>query len=111
MIHAGRSRRWMTSATFARLARLGLESPEPALLAFGAIIGVCRVTGCVPVAEAGDDAWAVGPWCIQLADVQPLAKPIRCRGWLKIFDVALTPAQQAQVTAALSRRQVRGSVE
>ena len=94
----------MTSATFAELASRGLEPPGADRLTFGAIIGMCRVTGCVPVAEAGSDLWAVGPWCILLADVRPLAEPILCRGQLRIFDAALTPEQQAQAAAARSSR-------
>ena len=101
LIHVGRSRRRMTPEVFAQLARLGLEPPDPDCLVFGAIVGVCRVVDCVPVEQAYGDAWAVGPWCIKLANVHALVDPIPCRGQRRVFDVELTPGQLTLVENAL----------
>jgi len=72
----------------------GSELPDGlavAELPLGAIIGVVTLTDCVPIedlpAALRDDPHAQGPWCWILADPKPLARPIMCKGRLKLWDV------------------------
>ena len=103
LIHAGLSHTRLTPEVFGQLRRLALEPPDPGRLVFGAVIGVCRVADCLPIEQAAGDAWALGPWCLKLADVRPLPEPIPCRGRRRLFDVRLTARHRRLVEAALRR--------
>lgn len=63
--------------------------PDFDSLAFGAIVGICRLVECVPVSVYRDrrPAYAEGPWCWILRDVAALAKPIPWKGEQGLFEV------------------------
>ena len=101
LIHAAKSRECVTPEGLARLRGLGLDPPEAEDLVFGAIIGICRVIDCVRPEQAGDDVWACGPWCIQLADVRAMPIPIPCRGMRGLFEVPAAARALAALPALL----------
>lgn len=80
VIHAGQSRKWVTSV-------LPDGTAVPERLAFGALIGVVDVIDCVPYAEVADDPFAVGPWCWLVANAQPFARPVPWKGQQNLFRV------------------------
>src|SRR4051812_33426466 len=59
----------------------------PRSFAFGALIGMVNVIGCVPVSQMSDDPFASGPWCWLLDDPQPLPEPIPWKGSVSLFQV------------------------
>ncbi len=71
--------------------------PPADRIAYGAIVGMAKVVGCVRVEDYEDslrpdhvDAalpWACGPWCWQIDDVVRFARPIPCRGALGLWTV------------------------
>ena len=89
LIHAGKSRAWLDS-----------YEPLPASMEFGAIVGVARLTDCLPLARIRaafplpsrlswlrDHAHVEGPWCFVLADVRRLQWPIPFRGAQGFFEI------------------------
>jgi hypothetical protein len=82
-IHAGKNRTWLDEDDIA--ARPGM--------AFGAIVAVARLRGCIRVEdlplEYRDRDDAEGPWCWILQDVQPLDAPLPISGAQGLWDVAL----------------------
>lgn len=89
VLHAGRSREAMSPESWHLLRRAGIDRPADADIAFGAIVGVCRIVDCVAREDTADDVWAVGPWCFQLARVHALPEPIPLAGNRGLFDVDL----------------------
>lgn len=73
-IHAGKSRAWLDDGDEA-------ERPE---MAFGAVIAICRLRGCVRLEDLPldlrGDMHANGPWCWLLEDVLRLPEPVPARG-------------------------------
>ena len=83
LIHAGKSRQWLT------------DSP-PAGMLFGYIIGMCELRDCVTIQEASvSKRWpwlkfhehCSGPWCWVLAECQRFSEPIPYRGAQGLFDI------------------------
>jgi hypothetical protein len=97
LIHAGKNRR--------RLGHYGVGEPEPAALAFGALIGTVEVVDCVRLAEVLGQPFAEGPFCWLLRNPQPFSSPIPYRGAQGLFDVpghvlaAAAPASSDQPEA------------
>lgn len=92
-------KRW-AGVTATGEARTPLTRAEAySFFTFGAVIAVAEVTGCHHSEECmmpavalpacgrtGCSPWAVrGQWHIDLADVRPLARPVRCRGQLGLW--------------------------
>lgn len=99
LIHAGKSRDWMTDDAYRRFPNL----------VYGAIVGSCRLGACLPKpdADAGSFAFneamsqwfragyihllehehANGPWCLILENVKRFARPIPARGALGLWQV------------------------
>jgi hypothetical protein len=81
------------------LGRFGIQIPQPVV--HGAILGVCRLVGCVKESE---DPMFFGPpyfgWL--LSDFHELAQPIPCRGFQGTWG--LTPELLAAVKAATAGR-------
>ena len=80
LIHAGKSR--------ARLCtQLNDGTPVPRDLVFRAFLGMVDVVDCIPVAEAGDDPFAEGPWCWILRNPRPLRETVPFRGAQLLWTV------------------------
>lgn len=58
----------------------------------GHIVGRARIVDCV---SRSDSPWFFGPHGFVLADVEPLAEPIPCKGALGFFDVSEAMAAHA----------------
>ena len=85
LIHASLSRSWLTPGM---VLPDGTPCPAESELVFGAIVGQVELVGCLPLSEAKDDAWAVGPWCWLLAN--PVAfEPVPCKGALSFWRPSL----------------------
>jgi hypothetical protein len=82
VIHASKSRRYF-GADYADFLP-GLPSVEQ--LAFGALVGVVEVVGCVLPAEIEGDPFAVGPWCWLLARARRI-RAVAFKGQVSVFDV------------------------
>ena len=96
LIHAGLS----TESLDADLPE-GVIAPPAASLAFGALVGVVRLTACVRYGPTLDaDPWACGPWCWLLADARPFKKPIPFRGERGLFNIAVTEGLRSALAAA-----------
>ncbi len=79
LIHAGKSREWLTGN-------------DPAGMAFGAVVATARLADCLHIERiergeySGRYPWLAdhrhtsGPWCWLLDGVQPLAEPVPARG-------------------------------
>ncbi len=99
-IHAGASRAWLYRAAVA-----GDWVGASCGLAFGAVVAVCRLIGCVHVdgriprelAWVKEDRHTCGPWVWVLADVRRLTEPIPARGELGIWEWSgdVRPARKA----------------
>jgi hypothetical protein len=95
MIHAGKSRTWLTPESIA-------DNPK---MDFGAIVAVATVINCKHIDRLDSlelaDPYVNGPFCWFLADVKRLARPIPCSGaqglWLPTPDVI------AQVLAQIGK--------
>ena len=85
LIHAGKSTKFWT---FALCEQLGMHMRDPRI-AYGAIVGRCRLIDCVRVEEARRRglAYADGPWCWILAERARYLVPHPYRGSLGLFDV------------------------
>jgi hypothetical protein len=70
---------------------LAVPLPRPPAVC-GALLATATIIDCVPASSVSDEqeCWAVGPWCIVLSDVLPLAAPIPHLGKLGLFLVDLT---------------------
>jgi hypothetical protein len=82
VIHASRSRRYL-GEDYADLLP-GLPPWEE--LDFGALVGVVEVVGCVPLAMATGDPFAIGPWCWLLARARRI-RPVPWKGRVSLFEV------------------------
>jgi len=112
-IHAGVSHRWdaagqaspMVQTAWLQVCKMAGFDPPPlrpslciqALMPFGAIVAVARVTRVCPrFSQCGPDgrgsvcdpwaAWGQCHW--HLADVQRLLEPVYCRGYQRMWTVA-----------------------
>jgi hypothetical protein len=59
----------------------------------GALVGVVKVSDCVPVADVTGDPFATGPWCWTLCSAVEI-QPVPFRGQVGLFhvpDVLLKP--------------------
>ncbi len=101
LIHAAKSREYLTLTVLAELHKLGLDPPFGSGLMFGAIVGICRVTDCLRPEQTGSDVWASGPWCLKLDDVRQVPMPIPWRGKRGLFDVPILEAELAVGPGAL----------
>lgn len=80
LIHAGKSKAWMDDAE-----AYGLREAE---LVFGAIVAAARLVACLsidapwpePYAHLKDHQHANGPFCLVIAGVNRLARPVPCKG-------------------------------
>ena len=70
-----------------RLPPIPDSRSAPYGLLVGGFIAKATIVGCVPVSyrEVRDDPWAVGPWCWQLAEVEPI-EFCRWKGRLGLFS-------------------------
>lgn len=95
LIHAGKSRDWLTADDLERI-------PEKKL-AFGAVVALASLVDCVRVANLPDhlkdNEHANGPFCWLVDDVQPLPRPIPWRGAQGLWDG--TPELEREVSALL----------
>lgn len=74
-----------------------LQYPQPANgdkdLVFGAVIGVAKLTDCIPMNEAltlcaakgWNPIYVEGPWCFIFEEAEMYTKPRECRGQLMFF--------------------------
>ncbi len=69
-----------------------VAAPRPPAVC-GALIGVATIIDCVRQEEVPRElaSWAVGPWCLILDHVAPLAEPVPMRGQLGLFSVGKSP--------------------
>lgn len=87
-IHAGKSRKWLTT-----------YSPLPDRMDFGAVIAVAWLAACVSkryveAPRIGDHRWdwlghhehATGPWLWVLENVYRLDEPALCRGKQRLWE-------------------------
>lgn len=86
LIHAGKSRAWLTDS-------------DPDGMAFGAVVATAQLVDCLRVEriKCGDYAdrypWlkghrhALGPWCWVLGDVAVLQEPVPARGAQGLWDL------------------------
>lgn len=101
-IHAGKSRDWMNDDG---VTEFEYDIPVKEM-AFGAIVAVAELTGCVPYDAAIDGVYTAqwpwlrkhehtnGPWCWILENVRRV-KPIPWRGALGLWDCdAVTESAQ-----------------
>lgn len=98
LIHAGKSREWLTDdgPNLDPRENYGVPLTD---MAFGAFVAVARLVNCVTVDSihagryddiypwARDHQHAEGPWCWVLQDVQRLANPVPWRGQQGLWDV------------------------
>ncbi|MDP3720792.1 MAG: ASCH domain-containing protein [Acidobacteriota bacterium] len=83
LIHAGLSKEWME----------GFDLDEFPGMRFGAVVGIARLSACLPKTGTAreDDKWgpwrklyrhehANGPWCWVLENVRKLSEPLEVRG-------------------------------
>src|SRR5262249_55417155 len=82
----------------------GSHHPHESALAFVAIIGVVEVVDCVRLAAVRDNPWADGPWCWLLANPRPLAAPVFCRGFQKLWTPSRRLPGHVQDQLAPGRR-------
>jgi hypothetical protein len=85
LIHAGKSREWLTEQRLygGGLMPDGSKIPAECELDFGALVGVAELASCVELAAipaAARTPFHAGPWCWELRNVRRFAKPIACRG-------------------------------
>jgi hypothetical protein len=92
-LHASAARKPRYEAAVAARIRevTGRDVPDLAGLARGAIVGLAKVSGYV---ETSDDPWFMGPavdgkknygWLLEA--VRPLAQPVPCRGYQRLWGV------------------------
>jgi hypothetical protein len=87
VIHAGKSREWLTAEAMYVYDLAGVP------LVFGAAVAICTLADCIHIDEIetggkwdrkypwlADHQHAKGTWCFILQDVRPLPKPIPYRG-------------------------------
>jgi hypothetical protein len=88
-IHVGKSLAWLKAQDDCTWpAQYGVELPQAAEMAFGAIVAVVELVDCVPIDRLPlelQTAWAEGPWCWVLKDARRLEKPIICKGSLQLW--------------------------
>lgn len=58
----------------------------------GCIVGRARIVDCV---ERSDSPWFFGRYGFVLADAEPLARPIPCKGALGLFGVPASVVEEA----------------
>lgn len=101
LIHAGKSRSWMTDDDERRYPNLP----------YGAIVGVCNLVACLELSAAAwpseyahlkDHEHANGPWCLVLTDIKRFKKPVPARGALGLWRVPvdIQPAVLEQLQEA-----------
>jgi len=90
-IHAGVSRRSLADSANV-LRSLGIEPPPLDQLAFGAIVAVCELVDVVELSAELTDPLATGPYCLMLANVVRLPKPLPWTGNQGLFEVPFTTA-------------------
>jgi hypothetical protein len=100
VIHASRSRRYLGQDFRGLLPGL----PPAEQLDFGALVGVVEVVGCVPLAEAEGDPFALGPWCWLLARARRI-RPVPFKGQVGLFhvpDQVVVPPRRCRTAPALA---------
>lgn len=74
LIHAGKNRSWLESGERERYPHM----------AFGAIVALATLVGCVPLEKLPEryrgHRYAEGPFCWLLRDVRRLVEPVPCTG-------------------------------
>lgn len=96
LIHAGKSREWL-DLDEDELIDESYNIPL-AEMAFGAIVGVCRLSDCRSISDiragrCGNYPWLAGhehtegPWCWVLTECRRFQNPIPYRGAQGLFDV------------------------
>lgn len=100
-IHASKTRCWLSPG----------ENRHCPGMAFGAIIGLCKLKDCIAIDAVyrrklrSDQSWIYdhehteGPWCFELADVLELVTPIPYRGQLGLFEIPNHLLNSAVTTA------------
>jgi ASCH domain len=71
------------------------KAPAGPGLVYGAIIGVCDLVDCLPVAEVEGQPDACGPWCWILSNPRPLT-PFACPGKLGLWEAPAGYALEEQ---------------
>lgn len=86
-IHAGRTVEYQALEGLQDEILAVPQPRQPAVC--GALLGVATVIDCIRPEDVPEDQqrWAVGPWCILLGDVRPLADPRPFAGKLGLFRV------------------------
>lgn len=96
LIHAGKSREWLSRSLVANQLAYGIPEDE---LDFGGIIGVVEVAYCHPISYLRSDhcdnalrhlayhEHTHGPFCFILKNQRRFSSPIPCRGMMGLFDV------------------------
>jgi len=64
-----------------------LDDMKDGLIPRGHIAGMCRFAHTLPVG-ACDTEWALGPYCMVIAEWQWLSKPIECKGQLGLWGLS-----------------------
>lgn len=99
VIHAGKTSRYLPKKWEADWAEYRNGWPAlPVAPAFGQIVGVVDVVGCLELADAPTGPWTEGPWCWMLANPRPLPAPVDAVGkqglWKMPDDIAAAVAAQ-----------------
>jgi len=95
-------RAWASNAANPMVSATPLGRKNPGIT-FGAIIAIADLSGCHKArgAECPCSPWGQpDQWHLELSSVHPLAKPVPCRGWLKLWR--LPPEVTAAVRGQLA---------
>lgn len=88
LIHAGKSKAWMRAVRESGYLRLPeMDEVREKGLAFGAVVAICELVECVPVAQVPRTRFSEGPWCWKLRNVRPLVHRPVLKGSLGVFNV------------------------
>lgn len=103
LIHAGKSKAWMTDDDYRRYPNL----------VYGAIVGRCDLVACLELDAAWpteyqhlkDHEHANGPFCLVLENIKRFARPIPAQGALGLWRVpiAIQPMVREQLKAVAQR--------
>ena len=82
-IHAGKSKAWLNT-----------YPQNPRKMEFGMLVGIARLTDCIPIAKLRKDRklfeslkpYAEGPYCWMLEDVRRFVDPVELAGKQGLFD-------------------------
>ena len=105
LLHASKGFGPRERSALAALGESGIDIPEPAPEALGALLGVARLVGCRPATPADRELAAGEPnggrdsWAWQLADPEKFPVPIPYAGRIFLFEVPDTALAEAAMAS------------